>query len=105
MDANAIKYSPESRAKAITMFHELRNRVVLDETNSERGSRYGNDDHVMWILESQSKEDQFLTDPAFTVCQALHEAARSDYWYHWEKDYGTDDCDDVDDDEDYEVEE
>jgi hypothetical protein len=105
MDINAIKYSTENRAHVIEIIHTIRDRVLLP-TEAMKGSRFNNDDHVMWVLESQTKEEEFIHDPVFFVCKALVESAKSDHWYTHEKDYGTNDYDDdFDDDGDYMVEE
>jgi hypothetical protein len=101
MNINAVKYSPFMKSHAIHLFHALRDRILLP-TDALKGLRFNSDDRVLWILESNSTEAQFIEDPGFLAGHALIEAAKSDYWYAAEKDY----ADDEDyGDEDYEVEE
>jgi hypothetical protein len=78
----------------------IRDCVLLPE-DALKGSRFNNDDHVMWVLESQTKEEEFIHDPVFFVCQALVESAKADWWYTYEKDlapYEWEDHDYMDDD-------
>jgi hypothetical protein len=106
MNINALKYSTENRTHATMIMGTIRDCVLLPE-DALKGSRFTNDDHVMWVLESQTKEDEFIQDPVFHVCQALVESAKSDHWYAHVKDWGPYEWEDHDymDDEDCMVEE
>lgn len=86
MDINAPKYDPSRRAQAIYLMQHLRDRIVLPD-EAEKGFRFKNDSHVLWVLESQATEAQFTEDPVFHATAALIESAKSDYWYNHEKDY------------------
>ena len=102
MDINAPKYSEVSKADAFRLMTLLRDRIVLPN-EAEKGFRFKNDQHVLWVLESQATESQFTEDPAFHVTAALVESAKSDHWYNHEKDYDWpelyEDCDAGDSDE------
>jgi len=89
MDINAPKYIETNRAVAVELMHELRDRVVLPH-DAEKGTRFNDDNHTLWVLESETKETEFVLDPAFHVSRALVESARSDHWYSHEKDWGND---------------
>jgi hypothetical protein len=71
---------------AVELMHELRDRVVLP-LDAEKGTRFNDDNHTLWVLESATKETEFVLDPAFHVGRALVESARSDHWYNHEKQY------------------
>jgi len=101
MDINALKYSPVNRTHAIEMMHTLRDRILLPD-DTLKGSRFNDDNHTMWVLESQTKEEEFIQDPVYYVCQALIESAKSDHWYAHDKRW---DDDDYGYEEDMEVEE
>ena len=99
MDINALKYSTVSKASALALMKALRPRVVLPD-DALRGVRFNCDNHTLWVLESQTTEEQYKEDPVFEVSRALVESARSDHWYahekKWDADYGTsDDCEDA----------
>ena len=104
MDINALRYSESSRTAAVSIMRNIRERIFLpDET--KRGTRFYSDDHTMWVLESQTKEVDFTSDPVHAVTKALIESAKSDFWYNsHECDYKWND-DDYDDGADCEVEE
>ena len=105
MDINAPKYSEPSRTAAISIMHNIRERLFLPD-DAKRGTRFNNDNHTMWVLESQTKEPEFIADPVHAVANALVESAKSDHWYDSsECDYKWRDDDDYDDGYDCEVEE
>jgi hypothetical protein len=105
MGINAPKYSEPSRTAAISIMHNIRERLFLPD-EAERGTRFNNDNHTMWVLESQTKEPEFTSDPVHAVANALIESAKSDWWYNSrECDYKWRDDPEYDDDADYEVEE
>jgi len=93
MDINAPKYSEPNRIAAISIMRNIRERLLLPD-EAERGIRFDNDNHTMWVLESQTKETEFVSDPVHTVANALIESAKSDWWYNsrecaykWKDDY------------------
>ncbi len=100
----AKQYSTDVRAKALEMIQTLRPRVVLPD-DALKGTRFNSDDRILWELESSATEDKFIEDPAFHVCAALVESARSDHWYTYEKKWDCDYSYDEEVDEDNYVEE
>jgi hypothetical protein len=94
MDLTAPKYSDKARLQATALMDALRDRVVLP-ADAIKDWRFRDNQHTLWVLESQATEEQFNEDPSFEVTRALVESARSDHWYKFEKkwdcDYGTND--------------
>lgn len=97
MRADAPKYTETTRETALRMIQALRKEVNFGDDDVVYGTRFKNDESVMWILESNADEVEFLANPVKEVTDALFEAAKSDHWYAYEKDYY--DRDEYDDDE------
>lgn len=89
MNIDAPKYSEVSKADAFRLMDLLRDRITLP-VYAIKETRFNNNDHVLWILESQSTETQFTEEPVVHVTAALIEAAKSDHWYKYEKKYDDD---------------
>lgn len=89
MNINAPKYSEISKTDAFRLMLILRDRVVLPK-EALKGTRFNNDEHTLWVLESQSTETQFTAEPVACVTAALIESAKSDHWYEFEKRYNDD---------------
>lgn len=96
-------YSRDTKLAALALIKGMRPIIKLVE-NESAGQRFNNDERILWNLESSATEDQFLLEPYDTTYAAFVEAAKADYWYSHEKDWGNDD-DDIDDDSSYDVEE
>lgn len=67
-----------------------------------RGARFKDDTAVIARLESMFTEVEFLADVAGRIDYALTDAARSDHWYEFEKDYGGPEVEDVHEDDEEE---
>lgn len=65
------------------------------------GYRFGNDDIVLWTMQSANQEKLFENGDNAAVRDALTNCMSRDYWYMFEKDWGTPDpeTDDYDEDE------
>jgi hypothetical protein len=98
---DAPKYSTENREKAINLINGLRSIINLPN-KAEKGTIFKYTQGVLWRLESLSTEQEFLEYPVFNVTDALIDAAKSDYWYRYEKQYKDNDY--YDDNENWEVE-
>lgn len=70
-----------------------------------RGMRFKSNSSILVRLESMFTEAEFMECPGLRIDAALLDAARTDHWYEFEKDYEQEysgyDCEtaDVDDDE------
>lgn len=89
MDANAVKFRDDLRAVALELMPHARLVVKLPD-EAERGSRFNDNAGVLWRLESMFDADDFAIDPINTINAALIDAAKSDWYYSHEKDYGHD---------------
>lgn len=98
--ANAPKYSDTTKQIVLSLLKVLRDRVVIPN-GAIKGIRFSDDSDVLAILQSQCTEEVFVEDPVFEVTRALVEAARTDYWYSFEKGYELDEYED----ENFDVEE
>lgn len=81
---DAPKYSPTVKEHVIEVTHDMRPYAYLAD-DAEPGMRFNNDDHIVWLLESNIPESQLNGNTHQWVLAALMEAARSDYWYTHEK--------------------
>ena len=90
---------PAARATMEKEFDISRN----DDLQLFAGTRFNNDDDVIWRIESISPERLAGRDPTSEdiIYDALYDCADSDYYYMFDKDWGTPDYDDGDSDEDY----
>lgn len=90
-----IKFSDFARAVFETAIDHRRAEIKLPP-DASRGVRFNDDTSVLVRLESMFTEDKFMGCPGATLDAALTNAAQSDYWYDYEKDYewpsGNDDC-------------
>lgn len=85
----APKYSPETIERIKLVLSEMRLVIELP-AEAIRESRFKSDPHVIWLMESGATEDEVKAD-INAVCKAgLIEAAKSDHWYKYEKDWGDD---------------
>lgn len=79
------------------MIRHARKVVKLHE-GAETGSRFNDDQLVLMRVESMFYEVEFIHEPLRTVEGALLDAAKADYWYNREKEWGLEDEDDVEND-------
>lgn len=89
-------YSHNMREAAL-VFIKIERCFVNLPTDSMKGRRFNDDDSVFDRLESATNEKEFARRPLEAVDAALIDAAKSDHWYEYEKDWG-DDEEDQDDD-------
>lgn len=87
----AEHYSPAIRAQARVTIQTARFGVVLEGRGVLKGHRFNDDELMLWRLESNATESQFLADPLGLVMRALQGAAEADWYYAYEKDYGRED--------------
>lgn len=81
-----IPYSPVGKARAYRWLDHCRLIVELPD-DALRGVRFNCNDSVFVRLESLVPEAEFMTCPRASIFEALVDAARSDHWYEYEKDY------------------
>lgn len=97
---DAPKYSPTVKELVIQSIQSLRTQVLLPD-ESEKGSRFHSDNHVLWLLESNIPQQEIIDNTFTWVLMALIEAARSDHWYNTDKDFDYHNHQDDDDDSGY----
>lgn len=97
LDIYAAGYTTGLREVALELIPYTREAIALP-SGAIKGSRFNDSMAVLWRLESMFSEDDFVHDPIGTISSALLDAAKSDYWYTQEKDWGAED----DTDEDWE---
>ncbi len=81
-----IPYSPAGKARAYRWLDHCRASVELPD-DAIQGVRFKDNDSVFLRLESLIPEAEFMTCPRASIHEALIDAARSDHWYEFEKDY------------------
>src|SRR6266436_4690621 len=86
-------FSPTARELAALLLADRRALVMLPD-DAVRGTRFHDDGTVLVRLESMFDEAQFMLDPCPGIDAALVDAAQSDHWYKYSKDYGTNEEDD-----------
>jgi len=71
------------------LIEQIKNRRPLVEIYGDalRGVRFNDDISVSIRVESNYDEETFMACPAMVVDAMLLDAAQSDYWYTFEKDY------------------
>ena len=82
---------------------EMDNFNMMHELGLMDGTRFYNDEDVIWRIESITPERLAGRDPTSEdiIYDALYDCADSDYWYMYEKDWGAPESyyDDGDDDD------
>jgi len=86
---DAPKFSTETKARIITVIDFIRDAITLPD-EAEKGTRFKSNDHVIWLIESGATEAEVNEQLNEAVRLGLIEAARSDWWYNHEKDWGDD---------------
>lgn len=90
------KYSKETLAdikkslpKARKSF-ETKNKISKNLNQDKElytGTKYDDDDNIIWALESSVKEDEFKKAKDAYLQDVLRYAAEGDYYYRFEKEY------------------
>lgn len=81
-----IHYNSYAQSYAFHIIQQQRRAITL-AVGESAGYRFNDDQWVLCCLESHSTPEDFGLDPVGTVDLALHEAARTDYWYSTERHY------------------
>lgn len=82
-------YTPETKDYAVSLISEMRRIIVLPE-QTMKGRRFNDNESVLSRIESAAREEAFKIDPVKFANIALVDAAQSDWWYEYEKDWGSD---------------
>jgi len=82
-----IAYSEAAKGNALDYIKRIRRTVELPKTDAMAGVRFDSDDAVYVRLESMYDEVIFSRFPMACVEAALIDAAQSDYFYEYEKEY------------------
>lgn len=83
---DAPKYSLATRTLVLQNIKDLRPWTYLPD-DAERGTRFYDDNHIVWLLESNIPESNLKDEMNMWTLAALIEAGRSDYWYAHEKNW------------------
>lgn len=88
-----VNYSQESINKILSLLFELRH-TMLDiigddprETQLMIGRRFMDNDKLVTRIKSNFSEKEFKAQPIEIILDALRNAAATDYWYAYEKQY------------------
>lgn len=88
------KYSAEKVKEIKELLKTVRPKVEaeflgLDHDNElYAGHRFKDDEMIIWRMASAIKENDLPTDLTPVIREALLDAADSDFYYHFEKDWG-----------------
>lgn len=82
-----VKYSEWALYVAVRLIERRRPYMQLPD-DAERGVRFNSNDAILARLESNYTEIEFNVCPGLSVEAMLLDAAKSDYWYAHDKDYG-----------------
>ena len=80
-------YSVVAKELALFLMSQRRQSLALSK-DAMRGMRFYDNDCVLARLESNYTEPEFMKCPGLAVDAMLTDAARADWWYTFEKDYG-----------------
>lgn len=83
----APKFSEATRNKILPVLQMMRMTMQLPE-EALKGSRFNSNEHVLWLLESGATEAEVNGNLLEAARLGLEEAAKSDWWYTHEKDWG-----------------
>jgi hypothetical protein len=88
-------------AKAIKLFNDkiknsrlvvsqefLNNQDLCRDRELYQGSRYSSNEQILWALESNVSETEFMQEPDHYLQRILLGALSADYYYKFEKDWG-----------------
>ena len=93
---NYKRYSQKAFDLALSKIDENRKIVkrefLKDEVlNHDRslfvGRRFNNDEDILWVLQSNVNEKEFLSDSDFHLRRILAGALSADYYYTYEKEW------------------
>jgi len=79
---------------------EHRRTMLQLPVDAMKGTRFNSDEAVLARMESACGEREFMACPGLHIDTALVDAARSDHWYRYEKDYGTDETEIAEEEDD-----
>jgi hypothetical protein len=83
----AQRFSGETRNLLLPILQMTRLTMPLPP-EALKGPRFKSDDHVLWLLESGATEDEVKANLLEAARLGLEKAAKSDWWYTYEKDWG-----------------
>ena len=86
MRIGAANYIEPVQRFAIGEIRNRRDSIPLPK-DTLRGGRFNNDEAILWRLESNYTEEEFMSCPGLAVDAMLIAAAGSDWWYTYEKEY------------------
>jgi len=95
--ANRQTFSDKSQSVFDIAIDHRRNVVILVGTDTLRGRRFKDDANILMRVESACSEIEFMACPGLWIDAALLDAARADWWYERDKDYGNESEAEVDD--------
>lgn len=78
------KFSQQTIDMAKTLIEDMRGNVIISE-EMYKGSRFNDSNKLLEVLESNMTEQEFLANLESSVVEVLQSAARTDYYYAWEK--------------------
>lgn len=61
------------------------NSAIENKDNLHIGTRFRSNDQVLWTLQSNVTEKEFLKDPSVYIQRVLLGALSADHWYTYEK--------------------
>lgn len=84
-----IKYSRKTFSQQTVVLikdtiQDMRGNIIISQ-DMEKGSRFNDSDKLIQVLESSMTEEQVLQNLEVNVAEVLQSAARTDYYYAWEK--------------------
>lgn len=88
------KYSAEKVKEIKDLLKSLRPKVEAEFLGLDHdkelyaGHRFKDDEMIIWRMASAIKENDLPTDLTPVIREALLDAADSDFYYHFEKDWG-----------------
>lgn len=93
MSTDYIKYSNNTQQKILTLLPDIRKKVysTFNGLNHNEGllsgRRFRDDENIIWRIASNVSEAKCLEDMEEVITEALYDAASSDYYYTYEKDW------------------
>lgn len=78
---------------------DIERTFAIMPMDAMKGLRFNDNAAVLARVESYCTEIEFLGCPGPKIEEALIDAAKSDWWYQFEKDYGTDETEIAEDDD------
>lgn len=85
----SYKYSSAALMNAKISADYLRNNIDLDDSKEYKGTRFYDQEALTDRLQSWISEEDFMKDSLKYVEEGLKDCANSDYYYTYEKDWGS----------------